>query len=155
MKTKLMIISVLTAACIFVFSGATWAESKKERRHKNPKQKHYTVAKHPKPVVHQKNQWKQASRYQDKKHRSHKRFDQRGKYHHPGSDYRNYRLKPYYRHRDKHGRYYKPRHYIHRPVKKYRRNSYHRPIYSNTNGNVSILASTSHHGWSIKISSKD
>ena len=50
MKTKLMIISVLTAACIFVFSGATWAESKKERRNKNPKQKHYTVAKHHKPV---------------------------------------------------------------------------------------------------------
>jgi len=155
MKTKLMIISVLTAACIFVFSGATWAESKKERHNKNPKQKHYTVAKHPKPVVHQKNQWKQASRYQDKKQRYHKRFDQRGKYHHPRSDYRNYRPKPYYKHLHKHGWYYKPHHKIHRPVKKYHRNTQHRPIYSNTNGNVSILTSTSRRGWSIKISSRD
>ena len=155
MKTKLMITSVLTAACIFGFSGATWAESKKDRRNKNPKQKHYTVAKHPTPVVHQQNQWLQASRYQDKKHRYHKRFHQRGKYHHPGSHNRIYRYKPYYRHLDKHCRYYKPRHYIQRPVKKYRRNRHHRPIYSSTHGNVSILASTSRHGWSIKLSSKD
>jgi hypothetical protein len=154
MKTKIMIISVLTAACIFVFSGATWAESKKERRNKNTKQKHYTVSKHSKPV-HQQNQWKQASRYQDKKHRYHKRFHQQGKYRHPGSHNRDYRYKPYYRHLDKHGRYYKPRHYIHRPVKKYQRNRYHRPIYSKTNGNVSIRTSTSRRGWSIKISSKD
>ena len=155
MKTKLMIISVLTAACIFVFSGATWAESKKERRNKNPKQKHYTVAKHPKPVVHQKNQWQQASRYQDKKQRYHKRFDQRGKYHHPGSPKLNYRYKPYYRHLDKHGRYYKPRPYMHRPVKEYRGNRYHRPIFSQSDDNVSILTSTSRRGWSIKISSRD
>jgi len=150
MKTKLMIISVLTAACIFVFSGATWAESKKERHNKNPKQKHYTVAKHPKAVGHHQDQWKQASRYRDKKHRYHKRFDQRGKYHHPGSHDRNYRPKPYYKHFHKHGWYYKPHHKIHRPVKKY-----HRPIYSSPHGKVSILTSASRRGWSIKISSRD
>ena len=154
MKTKLMIISVLTAACIFVFSGATWADSKKDRRSKNPKQTHYTVAKHPKPVHHQ-NQLQQASRSQDVKHRYHKRFSQGGKYHRPGGHHRHYNHKPYYRHFHKHGCYYKPHHKIHRPVKKYHRNRHHRPIFSHSDDNVSILASTSRRGWSIKISSRD
>ncbi len=143
MKTKLMIMSVLTAACIFVFSGAAWADGKKDRHQKNPKQKLYTVSKHLKPAVHQQNQWQQASRYQDQKQRYQKRFHQRSKYHHPLSHNRNYRYKPYYKHHDNFGRYYKPRHYI------------QRPIYSNPHGKVSIMTSTSHHGWSIKVSSRD
>jgi hypothetical protein len=155
MKTKLMIISILTAACIFVFSGATWAQSKKDRRNKNPQKKHYVVAKQAKPVVHLQNRWRQASRSQDVKHRYHKRFSQRGKYHHPGSYDRKYRHRPYYRHFGKYSRYYKPRHYIQRPVKKYHRNRHPRPIYRRPHGNVAILAGTSHHGWSIKISSRD
>jgi hypothetical protein len=155
MKTKLMLISILTAVCIFVFSGATWAESKKDRRNKDSKQKHYTVAKHAKPAAHRQNRRLQASRSQDVKHRYHKRFSTRGKYHHPVRHNRNYRHKPYYRHLAKHSRYYIPRHYIQRPVKKYRHNRHHRPLYSNTRGHVAILAATSHHGWSIEISSKD
>lgn len=154
MKMKIILISILTAACMFVFSGATWAESNKDRRNKNSKQKHCTVSKRHKPDHHQ-NHWKKSGRYHAKKHRYHKRFHYRDKYHRPGSHNRNYRHKPYYRHLDKHGRYYKPHHYIHRPVKKHRRNRHHRPIYSSTHGRVSILASTSHYGWSIKILSKD
>ncbi len=115
MKAKIMLISMLTAVCIFVFSGATWADGNKGRRHKNPIPKHYTVSKHQRHVIHD----------------------------------RNYRHKPYYRHHNKH------RHYTHRPVKKHRHHRYRRPIYSHTDDNVSILASTSHHGWSIKISSRD
>ena len=149
MKTKLMIISILTAACIFVFSGATWAQSKKDRRSKTPQKKHYVVVKHAKPVVHGKNQRQQASRYQDKKHRYHKQFHQRGKYH------RHYNHKPDYRHFHKHGWYYKPHHRIQRPIKKYHRNRHHRPIFSHTDDKVSILASTSRRGWSIKVSSRD
>lgn len=155
MKKKLMLISILTAACIFVLNGTTWAASKKDRRNKNPKQKHYIVAKHARPVVNQPLQWRQASRSQDKKYRYHNGFQPRGKYHHPVSHNRNYRYKPYYGHLDKHSRYCKPRHYIHRPVKKYRRPIHHRPIYSSRHGNVSIRAATSHRGWSIRISSKD
>ncbi len=147
MKTKIMLISILTAAGIFVFSGATWADGKKDRRHNNPKQKQYTVSKHHKPDRHQ-NQWKKTNRY-------HKRSHQRVKHHRRENHDRNYRHKPYYRHPDKQWRYYKPRHYIHRPVKKHNRHKYHRPIYSHTDGNLSILASTFHRGWSIKISSKD
>jgi len=149
MKTKLMLISILTAACIFVFSGATWAESKKDRRNKKPQKKHYVVAKSTKPVVHWQNQRPQASRSQDVKHRYHKRLSQRGKYH------RYYNHKPDYRHFHKHGWYYKPHHKSHRPIKKYHRNRHHRPIFSHTDDNVSILASTSRRGWSIKISSRD
>jgi len=154
MKTKLMIISVLTAACILVFGGATWAGSKKDRRNQNAKPKHYTVSVHPKSVHHP-NQWLPASRYREKKHRYPKRFQQRGKYHRPGSHNRIYRHQPYYKHLDKRGRYCKPRHYFHRPVKKHRRILHHRPIYSSTRANVSIRAATSQRGWSIKISSKD
>ena len=155
MKTKLMLISILTAVCIFVFSGATWAQSKKDRRNRKPQTKHYTVTKSAKPVDHRPNHWQPASRSEDVKHRYHKRFSRRDKYHHPGSHNRYYRYKPYYGHLGKHSRYYKPRHYIQRPVKKYRHNRHPRPIYSNRHGNVSILSATSHRGWSIKISSRD
>ena len=154
MKTKIVLISILTAACIFVFTGTTWAGGKKDRRHNNPKQKQYTVSKSHQSG-HQQNQWKKVNRYHDKQHQYHKRSDHRAKHHRHGSFGRNYRHRPYYRHHDKHRPYYKPRHYLHRPVKKHRRDRHHRPIYSRTDGNVSILASTSHHGWSIKISSKN
>jgi hypothetical protein len=40
-------------------------------------------------------------------------------------------------------------------VKKYRYHKHHRPIYKHKNGNVSVRASASDHGWSIKISSRD
>lgn len=155
MKMKIMLISILTAACIFVFTGTTWAGGKKDRRHKIPKQKQYTVSKHHQPDHHQ-NHWKKANRYHDKKHQYHKRSHHRAKHHRHGAHGRNYRYKPYYRHHDKHRLlYYKPRHYIHRPVKKHRRHRHHRPIYGRTDGHVSILASTSHHGWLIKISARD
>jgi len=154
MKVKIVFISILTAACMFLISGAAWADGKKDRRHNNPKQKQDTVSKHRKSDP-QHNQWKNANRYHDKKHRYHKRSDHRAEHHRHWRHDRNYRHKPYYRHLDKHRRYYKPRHYMHRPIEKYRRHRHHRPIYSRTDGNVSILAATSHHGWSIKISSKD
>ena len=154
MKTKLMLISIMTAACIFVFTGAAWADGKKDRRNKNPKQKHYTVSKHHKPDIHQ-NHWKKESGYHGKRHPDHKRYHRRDKYHRHGSHDRKYQHKPYYRHHDKNARYFKSRHYRHRPVKKYRHNQHHRPIYSHTDGSVSILAATSDQGWSIKISSKD
>ena len=154
MKTKLVLISILTAAFIFVFSGATWADGKKDRRRNNPKQKQYTVTQHDKPV-HQQNRLEKANRYHDKKRYYHKRSDHRAKYRRLGSHVRNYRHKPYYRHHGKQKPYFKPRYYINRPVEKHRRHSHQRPIYSSTDGKVSILTSTSHHGWSIKISSKD
>jgi hypothetical protein len=154
MKSKIVLISILTAACIFVFTGVTWADGKNDRRHKKPKQKQSTVAKQHKPA-HQQNQWKKASRYHDKKPQYHKRSHYRAKHQRHGGLVRDYRYKPYYRHPDKRRPYYKPRYYIDRPVKKHRRYKHHRPIYSRTDGNVSILAATSHHGWSIKISSKN
>jgi len=155
MKTRIMIISILTAACIVVFSGATWAESKNNRRDRNSQKKHYKVANHTKPVVQLQNRRQQAGRSQNLKHRYRQRVSPRGKYHHPGSHSLAFRHKPNYKHRKKFGHYYKPRHYIHRPVKIYHRNRHPRPIYGNTHGRVSILAATSHHGWSIRISSKD
>jgi hypothetical protein len=154
MKTKIMLISILTAASIFVFTGATWADGKKDRRNSNPKQKQYTVSKYHKPDRHQ-NQWKKANRHYAKKNQSHKRSLQRAKHRRHESHNRNYRPTPYYRHHDNQWRYYKSRHYIHRPVIKQQRPRHSRPIYSRTDGNVSILASTSHYGWSIKISTKD
>ena len=156
MKTKIVLFSILTAACIFVFSGATWADGKgkKDRRSNNPKQKQYTVSKHHKPDLHQ-IQWKKANRYYDKKNQYQKRSHHRSKYHRHESYDRNYRHTPYYRHPGIQRPYYKSRHYIHRPVKKHQRQRHHRPIYSRTDGNVSILASTSHRGWLIKIFSKD
>ena len=116
MKTKIVLFSILTAACIFVFTSATWADGKKDRGHSNPKQKQYTVTQHHKP---------------------------------------DYRHNPYYRHHGKQRPDFKPRHFIKRPVQKNRDPRLHRPIYSRTDGNVSILASTSHHGWLIKIFSRD
>jgi site-specific DNA-cytosine methylase len=154
MKTKLMIISVLTAASILVLSPATWADSKKDRRNKKPRQTHYTVAKQPKAFHHQ-DHWKQKSRYRDKKHRYHKRLHHRDKYHRRAGHNRHYRHKPYYKHVHKHGWYYKPHHTIQRPVKKHYRKRHHRPIFSHTDGNVSILASTSRRGLSIKILARD
>lgn len=154
MKTKLMIISILTAACMVVFSTATWAESKKNRRTKNPKQTHATVAKHAKGFHHQ-NQGKQSSRYRDKNHPYQQRIQHRDRYHRPGSHHRYYRHKPNHRLFHKYGWYYKPQHKYHRPVKKYHRKGHHRPIFSRNDGNVSVLASTSRRGWSIKISGRD
>jgi hypothetical protein len=149
-----MLISILTAACIFVFTGATWADGKKDRRNSNPKQKQYTVSKYHKPDRHQ-NQWKKGNRYYAKKTQSHKRSHQRTKHYRQQSHNRNYRHTPYYKHPDKHWRDYKCRHYIHQRIKKHQRHKHQRPVYSRTDGNVSILASTSHYGWSIKISSRD
>jgi hypothetical protein len=40
-------------------------------------------------------------------------------------------------------------------VKKYRHHKHHRPFYKHTNGKVSVKASASEHGWSIRISGKD
>jgi hypothetical protein len=154
MKTKIMLISIMTAACIFVFTGATWADGKKDRRNSNPKQKQYTVSKYHKPDRHQ-NQWKKANQHYAKTNPYHKRSLQRAKHRRHESHNRNYRPTPYYRHHNEQWRYYKSRHYIHRPVIKHQRPRHHRPIYSRTDGNVSILASTSHYGWSIKISTKD
>jgi hypothetical protein len=154
MKTKIVLFSILTAACIFVFTGATWADGKNDRRHKKPKQKQSTVAKLHKPA-HQQNQWKKTNRYYDKKNQYHKRSHQRAKYHRHDSYDRNYRHNPYYRHPGKQRPDFKPRHFIKRPVQKNRHPRHHRPIYSRTDGNVSILASTSHRGWLIKIFSRD
>ena len=154
MKSKIVLISILTAACIFVFTGTTWAGGKKDRRHNTPKQKQYTVSKYHQPD-HQQNHWKKANRYHDKKHQYYRWSDHRAKHLRHGSLDRNDRHRPYYRHHNKHRPYYKPRRYLHRPVKKHRRDRHHRPIYSRTDDNVSILAATSHHGWSIKISSKN
>ena len=154
MKTKIMLISILTAACVFVFSGATWADGKKDRHHSNPKQKRYTVSKYHKPERHQ-NQWKKGYRYYGKKNQSQKRSHLRAKHHRHESHDRDYRHTPYYKRHAKQWRYYKSRHYIHRPAIKHQRHKHLRPVYSRRDGNVSILTSTSHHGWSIKISSKD
>ena len=154
MKTKIMLISLLAAVCVFVFSGATWAGDNKDRRPKNPKQKHYNVTKHHKPVAHQ-NHWKKANQNHDEKHQYRHRAPYRGRYQRHVIHHRNYRHKPYNRHHHQPKPYFKHHPYTHRPVKKHQRYLHRRPIYSHTDGNVSILASTSHHGWSINISSKD
>jgi len=155
MKAKIMVISMLTAAAIFVFCGATWADGKKDRHPKNPKLKHYNVSVQQKPVHHQPH-WTKANPYHAKTHHYRHRAAHRAK----GNPHRIYNRRPF-RHRlhDRHHypykRYYKHRPASHRPAQKYQPARHHRPIYSHTDGNVSILASTSHHGWSIKISSKD
>ena len=154
MKTKLMLISILTAASIFVFTGAALADGKKDQRNKNPRQKQHTVSRPHKPY-HQQNPWKNKRRYHAKKHPDHRRYHRRDKYHRHGRHDRNYHHVPYYRHHGKHARYFRLHHYRPRPVKKYRSSKHRRQIYSHTDGNVSILASTSRRGWSIKISSKD
>jgi hypothetical protein len=154
MKTKIVLFSILTAACILVFTSATWADGRKDRGHGNPKQKQYTTAQHHKQDYRQ-NQGKNTNRYQDRKPQPHKHSDHRAKYHRLGSHDRNYRHNSYYRHHGKQRPYFKPRHFIKRPVQKKRPPRLHRPIYSRTDGNVSILASTSNHGWLIKIFSRD
>jgi len=45
--------------------------------------------------------------------------------------------------------------YGHQPVKKQRHHRQNRLIYKHSDGNVSLLASASDHGWSIRISSRD
>jgi len=153
MKTKIMISSLLAAACLFVFSGATWADSRKDRRRRPPvKEKHVTVVKHRAPGAQQRH-WKKGHRHHHKKYRYHKHH--RAGYHGHKVRHRNYRYKPYDRYRHKHRHNYRPRHYSHRPAKKHHAYRYHRPIYRHTDGNVAIVAKTSHRGWSIKISAKD
>ena len=126
MKTRIMLISALTTLCIFVFSGATWADSKKNRRHDN-KPKQQTVSKH-RDLGHHQDLRRRAGHAYKPKHHYHP-VPHRARYHH------------YY-----HRPYQKPWH--HRP-------HHYRRVYSHTKGNTSILASTSGYGWKIQIFSLD
>ena len=137
MKAKIMLISMLTAVSIFIFSGATWADGRKDRRHANPGQKHGNVSKQRQPVYPQ-NHWNKANPYRN-----------------PKLLYRPYAPRAsHYRHHVRHRPYFNHR-LAPRPVKTYRYPSHHRPVYRHTDGGRSIRAATSQHGWSIKIFSKD
>ena len=127
MKTKIMFISMLTAICILVFSGATWADGGKNHRRDNHKTKQHRVSKH-RDSDHHPAHWRRAGHARRFKHHYHHPVPHRGRLHH-------YYQRPYK----------KPWH--HRP-------HHYRRVYGHTNGNTSILASTSGYGWRIKIFSR-
>lgn len=137
MKTKIMLISILTAVSIFIFSGATWADGQKDRLHDNPGQKHGNVSKQSQRDYHQ-NRWDKAKPYHDPKLR-----------------YRHYAPRAnHYRHHVRHRPYFY-HHLTPRPVKPYRYRNHHRPVYRHTDGSRSIRAAISQHGWLVKILSRD
>ena len=137
MKTKIMLICMLTAVSIFIFTGATWADGRKDRSHADPGQKHGNVSKQRQPAYPQ-NHWNKANPY-----------------HGPKLHYRHYASRAnHYRHHVRHRPYFNHR-LTPRPVKTYRYGSHHRPVYRHTGGSRSIRAAISQQGWSIKIFSKD
>ena len=151
MKIKIQLISVLTAASIFIFSSLAWADGPKYRHRQNADKKAHKV-------VHHHRHWKKTDNH--RKHRHHYRHRAPHRYRHRDHgfyhrSYRHWRCGKDHFYNHKH--YRRHRHGDHRPIKKYRHHDHHphRPIYRHTGGKVSVLASKSHHGWSIKISTKD
>ena len=134
MKAKLLTISILTVVSIFVFSGATWADGKKNRKHSGNEKQHYKAAKHRNPVGYDRCIKKPYS---------------------PNWHRQNYRHKPFYRHHYSPRSFYRPHKYMRRPIIKHRYPLHRRPIYSRSDGKVSIVASTVDKGWKIRISSRN
>ncbi|MCP4627229.1 MAG: hypothetical protein GY850_27515 [bacterium] len=154
MKTKIMLISMLASLCIFVFSNATWADGRKNRHSANQKTEHQKVSKHC-SSDHRPAHWQKAKHTHVKKiyyrHRVHHRF----KHDNRGIQYRHHRQSPHYRYQYKHRPYYKKHHNDHQPAIKKRYQRHNRPVYSHHDSKMAILASASHHGWKIKIFSRD
>ena len=113
MKTKLLILSILTGVFIFVFSGASWADQRKIRNGHHGRDKHYKSDKYQRQL-HYRHGWKKHNRHYYKKHRY---YRHRHKYHRPY--YRNhYYYRPYKRHdyyyrRPHHRHHYRDHHYGH------------------------------------------
>lgn len=134
MKKKLLKISMLTAGLIFLFTGASWADGRKNRVHSNGRHKHYKTAK-----------------YHDHGHRIPKlnkhRNDRYGDYH--DSHHRKHRDRNhYYKRHHKHQRLMAKHHrYQHKKIR--RHHSKHRPSY-----NVFSLGSVLDPGWTVIIKTK-
>ena len=99
MEKKLLKIGMLTVVLIFVFTGASWADGRKNRHHsyapeKRIRAKHQGVAKYHQPV-----------HYKHKMNRQHKRLYKRHYYRHrPAHRYRHHKFD--HRHHYRYDRYY-------------------------------------------------
>jgi len=151
MNVKLVLIGMLTAAGIFVFSDATWANRNGDHYKITPKQKHYRQSKHDKPVQSQIHRRKTNPDHDKKDHYRH-RIPNRVDSDRHMIPKRVNRPKPSLRRHYKHRPYYKHYLYRYRPAKKQR---HVRPKYSRADDSESMPAATSHLSWSIKIVSKD
>jgi len=116
MKSKLLKISMLTAVLIFVFTGASWADSRKNRHHYNVQNKHYKAAKYRNPA-HYNHGWnKHHRRHYRKNHNRHQQvhrarrhaYKHRHNYHGPVPRPHRYHHKPVYKHH--HYRHYEHDH---------------------------------------------
>lgn len=99
MKTKLLKMSMLAAVLVFVISGASWADSRKNRQNnyvpeKQMRMKHQGSVKYSQPV-----------HYKHKVNRHQKRYYKNHYYRHrPAHRYRHHKLN--HRHHYRHDRYY-------------------------------------------------
>lgn len=144
MKAKICWVSILSGVLLLMFSAGAWADSRKDRSHR----KHYKKNHH--REIHHHYHWDAADRRHLKKQRQHHRIKRHRWAHDHQSRYRP-RHGHYYRYRPWHRHDYQD----HRPLKKYRHHKHRRPLYKYNDGNVSVRASASDHGWSIRISSRD
>jgi len=104
MKTKLLKMSMLAVVLIFVFTGASWADGRKNRHHRYAPEKriraeHHRVAKDHQPF-----------HYKHKMSRHHKRLYKKHHYRHRPA-HRSRHHKFYHRHHSRHGRYYSENYY--------------------------------------------
>lgn len=134
MKKKLMKISMFTAVLIFLFTGVSWADSRKNRVHNNGRHKHYKT---------------------DKYHH-HAHSNLRLNKHHHGR-YRDYHDYHHPKHRARH-HYYKRHHKHHRLIAKHHR-YHHKKIRENRHKhrrsyNVFSLGSVLEPGWTVIIKTK-
>ena len=140
MKAKLLKISVMTAAIIFLFAGASWADGGKSRHHKQVRNKHFRTE-HPR-----------SDRNPDRSHYN------RRSYQHPRRHYQ----KHYDRHRAVHRaeRYaFKHRQKNHRPV--HRQDRYRHKVinkhyhkHKRSYNVFSFRAPVFEPGWSVTFKTK-
>ncbi len=106
MKTKLLKISMMLVALIFVFTGASLADSGKNR-HRN-----YTPEKRIQAKHHRGSSYRQPVRYQHKVNRHYKRLYKKHHYRHrPAHRYRQPRFNHRYKWINKHRHHYRPQRY--------------------------------------------
>ena len=152
MKTKIFLFSMLASLSIFVFSTATWADGGKNRRTGYKKPSHYKASRHCNSNHHP-GHWQRAKHNRAKKdHYCHRCYHRANHHYHRI----HHRHNPHYKDHSRYNRpYYKRHHEYRRPVIKLHRPQHCRPVYSHHNKKRSIVASASHHGWKIKIISRD
>ena len=140
MKAKLLKISVMTAAIIFLFAGASWADGGKNRHHKQVRKKHF------------RSNYNGSHGYQKPSHNNRSRFE------HPRRDYQ----KHYNRHRAVHRaeryafkhcqKYHRPVHrqdrYRHKVINKH----YHK--HKRSYNVFSFRAPVFEPGWSVTFKTK-